>query len=121
MLMTRRLPEGICHQSGTLRTVREVSKPHLSISVPLFVVTILLTLSLVTPVAATAFHCRVDGSAAWSLSLTILRDLPPYQKHRTTSLEGIAIRTCIHYPLVILRGVVDSVMPLVRRKLDRLL
>ena len=54
MPVTRRLPEGIRHQSGILRTVREVSEPRLSISVHLFVVTTLLTLSLVALVAATA-------------------------------------------------------------------
>src|SRR5437763_11632938 len=119
--MTRRLPEGICHQSATLRTVREVSEPRLSISVPLFVVTILLALSLVALITATASHRRVDGSAARSLRSMMLRDFPPYQKYRTTSLEGRAIRTCKHHLPVVLRGVVGNVMPSVRRKLDRLL
>ena len=121
MPATRRLPEGIRHQSGILQTVREVSEPHLSISVPLFIVTILLTPSLFTLVAATASRHRVDGSAARLLRSTILRDFPPYQKHRTTSLEGKAIRTCKHHLPAVLRGVVGSVTPLVRRKLDRLL
>src|SRR5437016_7822431 len=87
MPVTRRLPEGIRHQSGILQTVRQVSKPRLSISVHLFVVTTLLTLSLVALVAATVSHRRVGGSAARSLHSTILRDFPPYQKHRTTSLK----------------------------------
>ena len=119
--MTRRLSEGIRHQSGILQTVREVSEPHLSISVHLFIVTTLLVLSLVALVAATASCRRVGGSAARSLRSTILRDFPPYQKHRTTSLEGGAIRTCKHHLLAVLRGVVGSVTPSVRRKLDRLL
>ena len=63
MLTTRRLPEGICHQSGILRTVREVSEPRLSISVHLFVVTTLLVLSLVALVAATASRRWVDGES----------------------------------------------------------
>src|SRR5437868_15409682 len=101
MPTTRRLPEGICHQSGILRTVREVSEPRLSISVHLFVVTTLLALSLVALVAATASRCRVGGSAARSLLSTILCDFPPYQKHWTTSLKGRAIRTCkYHLPAV---------------------
>src|SRR5437762_13633347 len=74
---TRRLPEGIRHQSGILQTVREVSEPRLSISVHLFIVTTLLALSLVTLVAATASRRRVGGSAARSLRSTILRDFPP--------------------------------------------
>ena len=119
--MTRCLPEGIRHQSDVLRTAREVSELRLSISVHLFVVTTLLTLSLVALVAATASHRRVGGSAAWSLRSTILRDFPPYQKHRTTSLKGGAIRTCMHHPPAVLRGIVGSVTPSVRRKLDRLL
>src|SRR5256714_3560701 len=121
MPVTRRLPEGIRHQSGVLRTVREVSEPRLSISVHLFVVTTLLALSLVALVAATVSRHRVGGSAAQSLRSTILRDFPPYQKHRTTSLKGRAIRTCKHYLPAILRGVVGSVTPSIRRKLDRLL
>ena len=119
--MTQHLPEGIHHQSGILRTVHEVSEPRLSISVHLFVVTTLLTLSLVALVAATASHRRVGSSAARSLRSTILRDFSPYQKHRTTSLKGRAIRTCKHHPPAILRGVVGSVMPSIHRKLDRLL
>src|SRR5207248_5061312 len=97
------------------------SEPRLSISVHLFIITTLLALSLVTLVATTASHCQVGGSAARSLRSTILRDFPPYQKHRTTSLEGRAIRTCKHHPPAVLRGVVGSVMPSVCRKLDRLL
>ena len=120
-LVTRRLPEGIRHQSGILRTVRRVSEPRLSISVHLFIVTTLLALSLVTLVAATASHPQVSGSAVRSLRSMILRDFPPYPKHRTTSLEGRAIRTCKHHLLVVLKGVVGNVMPSVRRKLDRLL
>src|SRR2546430_17678797 len=81
MPVTRRLPEGIRHQSGVLRTVREVSEPRLSISVHLFIITTLLTLSLVALVAATASYHRVGGSAVRLLLSMILRDFPPYQKH----------------------------------------
>src|SRR4051812_30713887 len=108
MPATRCLPEGIRHQSGVLRTVCEVSEPRLSISVHLFVVTTLLTLSLVALVAATVSHRRVGGSAVRSLRSTILRGFPPYQKHRTTSLEGRAIKTCKHHLPAVLRGVVGS-------------
>src|SRR5437016_13849756 len=97
MPVTRRLPEGIRHQSGVLRTVREVFEPRLSISVHLFIITTLLTLSLVALVAVTASHRRVGSSAVRSLRSMILRDFPPYQKHRTTSLKGRAIRTCKHH------------------------
>src|SRR5437868_14708624 len=103
MPVTQHLPEGIHHQSGILRTVREVSEPRLSISVHLFVITTLLTLSLVTLVAATASCRRVGGFAVQSLRSTILRDFPPYPKHRTTSLEGRAIRTCKHHLPALLR------------------
>src|SRR2546429_6662995 len=97
MPVTRHLPEGIRHQSGILRTVREVSEPRLSISAHLFVVTTLLALSLVALVATTMSHRRVGGSAVRSLRSTILRNFSPYQKHRTTSLKGRAIRTCKHH------------------------